>query len=158
MHILHDILVPTATHIEQLLASPPTAQNDRAWANDFCRRLALLKSSLTGFASLVGLPCEEPAGDPTTDRFEAVPEFVDFVHKCKTGTLLPDADDPRHKAIRHLHQRIGRLLHEAANRLKQVGSDDSFDSVKMLMCAATDLLYRTASRTYAQCDDTRLRQ
>lgn len=151
LRILREIAAPILGELEQLLHAPRSEKlTDRIWANDFCRRLAILKTTFSGFFALIGLPSAEPAGESVSDRPDSIPGFHERDIKVVTGIVLPDEKDVRYQEIRQLQHRIGRFLHDAAVHLKDVASDDSFDAVKMLMCACDACICKDRSSNNAQ--------
>lgn len=86
-----------------------------------------------------------------------MPGFVDDVPYVEAGISLQPGD-PRHSRALAIKQRAAGTIHEAMQRLKDRGADDSIDSVKILISTTRTLLLdypadRTAYDTHKKAHD-----
>lgn len=129
LEILDKIVVPRMALVEDLVSEGRA--RDKVWSNDFCRYLTLIRYAHGAVAHLVQEP--ELGGGAPASESDDVPEFLTTPPRFKSGFLLTDESDKRHKFIVDFRRRFGSLLHRAAQTTQDSGAEDQIDSVRLLI-------------------------
>ncbi|KAG8858716.1 hypothetical protein FRB96_004853 [Tulasnella sp. 330] len=137
--ILAGVVSPTMDVLEALTKVAPQ-QRDSVWKNDFCRMMYLVRSAWTGCATLF-LHTGPFDGDECIDANEYVLGLKPEHMQANAAFALSDPRDPRHKAVKSLHDSFGRLLHTTFLSLSQerpINGDaaDSVDAIIQLLRAS----------------------
>ncbi len=114
---------------------------DKAWSNDFCRYLMVVRMGLIGMSSLIE-EHEEGGGKEAMDLGDEVPEFIDVPPRFRSHFCLTDRQDSRYKKVADFKLRCGQVLHLAAQSTQTSGAEDQIDCVKVLV---------RSIRTYLTC-------
>ena len=139
LELLDRIVIPAMDKVEALQADGLT--RDKAWSNDFCRYLMVVRMALIGMPSLIEED-ELGGGQPAMDLGDEVPEFIDIPPRFRSHFCLVDRHDPRYKKVAAFKQRCGEILHLAARSVQASGAEDQIDCVKLLV---------RSIRTYLTC-------
>ncbi|CDS82081.1 related to BLM10-proteasome activator subunit [Sporisorium scitamineum] len=139
LELLDRIVVPALDKVEALQAEDLT--RDKAWSNDFCRYLMVVRMSLIGMPSLIEED-EAGGGQPAMDLGDEVPEFVKVPPRFLSHFCLVDRQDARYQKVAAFKLRCGEVLHLAAQSTQNSGAEDQIDCVKMLV---------RSIRTYLTC-------
>ncbi|SJX61736.1 related to BLM10-proteasome activator subunit [Sporisorium reilianum f. sp. reilianum] len=139
LELLDRIVVPALDKVEALQVEGLT--RDKAWSNDFCRYLMVLRMGLIGMPSLIEED-EVGGGQPAMDLGDEVPEFVEVPPRFRSYFCLTDRQDARYKKVAAFKLRCGEVLQLAAQSTQNSGAEDQIDCVKMLVRSV---------RTYLTC-------
>ncbi|KAJ1028660.1 hypothetical protein NDA16_001826 [Ustilago loliicola] len=139
IELIDRVVVPALDKVEALQADG--LSRDKAWSNDFCRYLMVVRLGLTGMSSLIEED-EVGGGEPAMDMGDEVPEFVDIPPRFKSHFCLVDRQEARYQKVAAFKQRCGDVLHLAAQSTQNSGAEDQIDCVKMLV---------RSIRTYLTC-------
>ncbi|SNX83239.1 related to BLM10 - proteasome activator subunit [Melanopsichium pennsylvanicum] len=130
LELIERVVVPAVDKVEALQAEGLT--RDKAWSNDFCRYLMVVRMGVIGMPSLIEED-EVGGGEPAMDLGDEVPEFVDIPPRFKSHFCLTDRKDARYQKVAAFKQRVGKVLHLAAQSTQESGAEDQIDCVKMLI-------------------------
>ncbi|EST07615.1 Protein of unknown function DUF3437 [Kalmanozyma brasiliensis GHG001] len=139
LELLDRVVVPALDKVEALQADGLT--RDKAWSNDFCRYLMVVRMALIGMPSLIEED-EVGGGELAMDLGDEVPEFIEVPPRFRSHFCLTDRQDPRYQKVAALKLRCGEILNLAARSTQTSGAEDQIDCVKILV--------RTI-RTYLTC-------
>ena len=139
LEVLDRVVVPALDRVDALQAEG--LARDKAWSNDFCRYLMVVRMGLIGMPSLIEED-EVGGGAPAMDLGDEVPAFVDIPPRFRSHFCLTDRQDPRYQKVAAFKQRCGQVLHLAAQSTQESGAEDQIDCVKMLV---------RSIRTYLTC-------
>ncbi|SPO23145.1 related to BLM10 - proteasome activator subunit [Ustilago trichophora] len=130
LELLDKVVITSLDKVEALQTEGLT--RDKAWSNDFCRYLMVVRMGLIGMPSLIEED-EVGGGEPAMDLGDEVPEFVDIPPRFRSHFCLTDREDPRYKKVTAFKLRCGQVLHLAAQSTQDSGAEDQIDCVKMLI-------------------------
>ena len=138
LELIDRILVPALDKVEALQAEG--LPRDKAWSNDFCRYLMVVRMGLIGMPSLIQED-EVGGGQPAMDVGDGVPEFLVIPPRFRSHFCLVDRQDPRYQKVAAFKLRCGEVLHLAAQSTQNSGAEDQIDCVKMLVRSIRTYLY-----------------
>lgn len=131
LDVLRTVVRPALSALEKLQSE---SVRDKAWYNDFCRHLLLVRFSYAAFAALA----EPEAGAPTdlqpfpSDLGDAAASFLPTPIPLASGYPL-DRTDARHADVASFQAAFGDFLLRAAQDMHTTGAEDQIDAAKLLV-------------------------
>ncbi|ETS62890.1 hypothetical protein PaG_02652 [Moesziomyces aphidis] len=130
LELVDELVLPALFKVEALQAEGQT--RDKAWSNDFCRYLMVVRMGLIGMPTLIQED-DVGGGEPLMDLGDEVPEFIAIPPRFKSFFCLTDRQDARYQKVAAFKQRCGQVLHLSAKSTQASGAEDQIDCVKMLI-------------------------
>lgn len=130
LELLDRIVIPALDKVEALQME--ALSRDKAWSNDFCRYLMVVRMGLVGMPTMIEED-EVEDGQPAMDLGDEVPEFVEIPPRFRSHFCLVDRQDARYQKVAAFKLRCGEVLHLAAQSTQNSGAEDQIDCVKMLV-------------------------